>query len=362
VAGAALNPKQFLKNTLIILFATTTLALSVVCVVQWQKRDAQRAQIASLRGEVDQKTREIGDLQAAQMLLAKQRHESLEQAGDLATKLQAQRAATAKATAKAVAASEAAKALKSGKGKGGLGEFFSKMMDDPETRKVIRQQQRMMMDQLYAPFIKQMGFTPEEAAQFKDLLLDNIMKGAEKASSLFGGDSATNRTEMLNTLAVEQKSFDEQLKQFLGDTRYAQYKDYQETVSERMQLNQFQMQSGGENALTEQQTEQLLMLMRQEKQAVAKETGQTFPGAGQSDAAKFEAMLSGDSVEKLLQAQETVNQRVYERAKDLLTESQLSSFARFQTNQLQTMRMGITMARKFMLPENPASEAQSPNP
>ena len=126
-----------------------------------------------------------------------------------------------------------------------------------------------------------------------------------------------------------------------------------------MQLNQFRMQNGGENALTDQQTEQLLAIMKDEKQAVAKQTGQTFPDAGQSDAAKFEAMLSGDSVEKLLQAQETVNQRVYERAQDVLTESQLNSFARFQTNQLQMMRVGMAMARKFMVPEAPSGSTQS---
>jgi hypothetical protein len=351
-----------MKNILIAIFTVTSVALGAICLVQWQKLDEQKGQMVSMRADVDHKTREIADLQAGQELVVKQRHESLEQASDLAAKLQAQRLATAKATAKAAAASAAAKAQEAGKGKGAFGEFFSKMMNDPETRKVIREQQRMMLDQLYAPFIKQMGFTPEEAAQFKDLLADNMMKGAEKASSLFGG-GATNRTEMLNTLAAEQKSFDEQLKQFLGDTRYAQYKDYQQTVGERMQLNQFRMQNGsGESALTDQQTDQLLGLMKEEKQAVAKETGQTFPADGQSDAAKFETMLSGGGVEKLLQAQETVNQRVYQRAQQILTEAQLASFGKFQTNQLQMMRIGINMARKFMLPEDSAGAAQSPNP
>ena len=74
--------------------------------------------------------------------------------------------------------------------KGGFGKMLSKMMQDPETRKFIRDQQRMMMDQMYAPLVKKMGLTPEEAAQFKDLLADNTMKGAEAASSMFGGGRA----------------------------------------------------------------------------------------------------------------------------------------------------------------------------
>ena len=48
--------------------------------------------------------------------------------------------------------------------------MISKMMQDPDTRKFIREQQRMMMDQMYGPLVKQLGLTPEEAAQFKDLL------------------------------------------------------------------------------------------------------------------------------------------------------------------------------------------------
>jgi hypothetical protein len=86
---------------------------------------------------------------------------------------------------------------------------------------------------------------------------------------MFGGDATSNRMEMLSALAAEQKSFDAQVKELLGDARYAQYKDYQQTVSERMQLSQFNQQTADSGcALTEQQTEQLLGFMREAKQNV----------------------------------------------------------------------------------------------
>jgi len=334
-----------MKNSLIILFAVTTFSLGAICVVQWQKRTAQREQITALRGESEQKTRELADAQAAQELLQKQRHESLLQAGDLAAKLQTQRLATAKAAARAAAASR-----KPGKGKPAFGEFFSTMMNDPDARKMIRETHRVMLNQLYDPLIKQMGMTPEEAAQFKDLLADNMMKGAEKASSLFGG-GMTNRAEMLKLATAEQKAADEQIRQFLGETRYAQYKSYQETVNERTQLNQFRQQNaGGENALTDQQIEQLLTFMKEEKQGVAATAG--LPASwDKRDPANLEAMFSDEGVQKLLQAQEQVSQRVYERAQTVLSENQLAAFGLFQTNQLQMMRMGMNMMRKFMATE-----------
>jgi hypothetical protein len=219
----------------------------------------------------------------------------------------------------------------------------------------------MVMDQLYAPLVKQMGLTPEEAAQFKDLLAGNMMKGAEKATSLFGGGAATNRTEMIRTLTEEQKSFDGQVREFLGESRYAQYKDYQQTVGERTQLNQFRQQAaGGENALSDQQTEQLLAIIKEEKQAVAAATGQPLPGAGQ-DQANMQAMLSGEGTEKLIQTQDAINQRVYERSRQVLAPGQLESFGQFQTNHLRMMRLGMSMARKFMGTDE-AQQTPPPNP
>ena len=94
---------------------------------------------------------------------------------------------------------------------------------------------------------------------------------------------------------------------------------------------------------------------------MAAATGQTFPADGQ-DAANLQAMLSGDGVEKLLQSQETVNQRVYERAGQILSPEQLSSFGKFQTNQLQMMRLGMNMARKFMAPGDSEGGQTGSNP
>lgn len=338
-----------MKNILTVLFATTTLALGVVCVVQWQKRDSQKAELTALRAEVEQKAREVGDLQAVQKLVNEQRRESLEQASDLAAKLQAERLANASLAARVAATSSANQGRAPGKGKAGFGEFFSKMMEDPDTRKMIRETHRAMLDQLYDPLIKRMSLTPEEASQFKELLADNMMNAAEKGTSMFTG-GLNNRAELVKTMAAQQKLFEDQLKQFLGDTRYAQYKDYQETAGERTQLNQFRQQFAGENALTDQQTEQLLAFMKEEKQAVAAATGLPLSG-DQQEAAKLEAMLSGEGVQQLLQVQETMSQRVYERAKGVLSDNQLGAFGKFQTNQLQMMRMGMNMMRKFMTPD-----------
>ena len=344
-----------MKNTITLLFAVTTVTLAVVCAVQSRKSTGRQAQLAALRTEIEVKSQQIGELRAAQQLTEQQRQELSSQAEDLAAQLRARQLAAATIAAPAPAPSTLPPApgpAKPDSEVGGFGGMVSKMMQDPDTRKLIRDQQRMMMDQLYVPLVKQMGLTPDEAAKFKDLLADNMMKGAEKASSMFGDLASSNRTEMLNSLAAEQKSFDEQVKTFLGEARYAQYKEYQETVGERTMLNQFKLQVGSDYNLTDPQTEALLTFMKEEKKSVAASTGLPL-GDDNKAPAKLQALLSGDNLDKLIQAQETVGQRVYERARTILSPEQLETLGKFQTNQAQMMRMGMTMAKKMFAPDKP---------
>lgn len=340
-----------MKNILIILLTAIAIVLGAISIVQWRKFDEQQTQLTALRGEVEEQTRHIAGLESSQKLLEEQRDEAVVQASELAIRLQA-----AQRTAQEIAAASAdpntmpgTTDRKSGD-KNPFGGFLAKMMEDPETRKVIQAQHRMMIDQLYAPLIRKMGLSAEEAEQFKTLLVDNMMKGAEKATSMFGGESV-DRAEAMEEIASSQKSFEEQVRGFLGESRYAQYQEYQQTAGERAQLAQFQQQqAGGEHALTERQTDQLLAFMREEKQNVTEATGQPMPGTSQGKA-EMEAMLSEEGTEKLLQSQAEVNQRVFDRAREVLTPEQLDSFGQFQTNQLQMMRMGMSMARKMMAPE-----------
>jgi hypothetical protein len=168
---------------------------------QWQKLSGQKVQLVTLREETEQKTQEIADLQASQKLIEQQRRAFLDQAAELAVKLQARQQADAK-TPEAISTdvASAAGSQKPAKDKNPFGNFFAKLMEDPETKKMIRGQQRIMLDQMYGPLVKKLNLAPEEADQFKDLLADNMIKATEQAGSLFGGDSATNRTERLRVL------------------------------------------------------------------------------------------------------------------------------------------------------------------
>lgn len=332
-----------LKWIVILLLLASVLGLAWY--QQWKKGVQQKAKIATLERTLQQKAEHLEDLQARKEQINRQRAELLTQAERQAIELRQQEAAAAR-LAKAVSPQPAG-GDKSNGADGEFGKLLSKMMEDPQTKKFIREQQRMVMDQLYAPLIKQLDLKPDDANKFKELLADTAMRGAERATSLFGSGSETNRADAMTALSDEVKSDDAKVKELLGETGYAQYKDYQMTVGERMQLNLFRQQlGGGEAALTDPQTEQLLVMMKEEKEN-SLAAGQAVFTPSQ-DPATIQAMLTDDQTDRFIQTQEGVNDRVYERAKTVLSPKQLEAFSRFQTNQLQMMRLGVSMARKFM--------------
>jgi len=348
-----------MKRTITLLFAATTVTFAVVCLVQSRKSATQEIQLAALRTEVEARSVQAEEAQAAQQRADRQRKEAAAQAEELTAQLRSRQLAANSAVATTAAPAAAAEPAASEPAKpdsdvAGFGKMISKMMQDPDTRELVRNQQRMMMNQLYAPLVKQMGLTADEAAQFKDLLADHAMKGAEKAFSAVSSTGSSNRTEQLKTMTADFKSFDEEVKAFLGDDRYAQYKEYQETLGERTVLNQFKVQTGGDYNLTDPQTEALLTFMKEEKKSVAAATGLPMTDGGQ-DKAKLMALLTGDKLDELINAQQTVNQRVYDRARTILSADQLQTLSKFQTNQMQMTRMGLTMAKKMFGADKPSA-------
>jgi hypothetical protein len=333
-----------MKTIFIWFLAATTVTLAAVCVMQTQKFSSQQAQLAALRAEEEAKTQQIEDLQAAQKRFDQQRHELMSQANDLAAQLQARQfAATNVVVEEPTNPPPVAAVAKPESEKSGFGQMLSKLMQDPSTRDMIRAQQKLVMDQMYAPLIKKLGLTPEDATQFKNMLSDNAMKAADKATSMLGGLGSTNSAGTLQTLSAEQKTFDEQVKAFLGDDSYAVYKDYQETVGERTLLNQFKM-LGNDWNMNDQQTEALLTFMKEEQKRVATDTGLPL-GQTDRDPSKLQSLFADGKIDALLQAQDTVGQRVYDRARTILSPDQLDTLGRYQTNRMQMMRMGMNMMR-----------------
>jgi hypothetical protein len=225
-------------------------------------------------------------------------------------------------------------------GAGGMGKMIGEMLKDPEMRKAMEQQQKLGLEMMYGSLFKELKLTPEQEKTFKDLLLGQQMENMSQATTMFGG-AEEERSKIAQELAEKNKQNQEQLKEMLGEEKYAQYQAYNQTLSERMMLEQF----GKDVALSPEQNEQLLGIIREEKNNV-----QINRGSDPVDPTKdWQKMLSsGEAAERMYAEQEEVNSRVIERAGQMLTPEQLQKLGPLLKSQIEMQKAGMKMAQQML--------------
>jgi hypothetical protein len=226
--------------------------------------------------------------------------------------------------------------------KGGDGkapDFMGKlaeMMENPEMKEAMRAQQKTVLSMIYGALFKKLQLTPEQLDQLKTIQLDKQM--ASMTMMLGKGD----KTAQMAALTEAQKQAEQAVKDLLGDEQYAVYQDYEATVGERMAISQLNQQLSEKNmALDDVQQEEFVTLMTEERVRLK------VPSPLEQQAAWAGGTPSSETFEKLLQQQTELNQRVYARSREVLTEAQQVELKAFQDNQIQVQRLGIQMMNSF---------------
>jgi hypothetical protein len=222
-----------------------------------------------------------------------------------------------------------------------MGQMLSKMMEDPEMRKMVRTQQKAMVDMMYGGLFKQLKLSPEEQTAFTEELLDTQMRQMENMRGLFGdegpGESDAQRKEAAKQAKTES---DARIRELLGEERFAEYTDYQKNVGERMQLNQLQSRLETSNLqMQDGQMTQLMRLMQEERDRVPS----IFPTGPDANPADFKS-LTPEKMDQQIAWMEDYNRRVLERAGTVLTPEQLQVYRDFQDQQASMQKIGLKMA------------------
>jgi hypothetical protein len=273
---------------------------------------------------------------------AKQQHEAVAAANAaLNTKAEALKARLAEQQKPTRLATLGGAAPPAADDKGGAGkgpDFMGKMaemMEKPEMREAMRAQQKGMLSMFYGALFKKLQLSPEALDQLKEIQLDKQMAGM---AMLGKGDKKAQMAAL--TAAKEQA--DQAVKELLGNEQYAIYQDYEATVGERMAIGQLNQQLSEKSMpLDEVQQEELVTLMIEERAKLK------IPSPLEQQAAWAEGMPSSDVFERLLQQQVELNQRVYARSRDVLSEAQQAELLTYQESQIQMQRLGMQMMNSF---------------
>ena len=212
------------------------------------------------------------------------------------------------------------------------------MMKDPEYLKAISGQQIQVLKTQYAPLVKQLNLTPEQRDAFYTLLTDNATNAMVQGLAMLSG---TNNAGATSAIADAQKTLQAQMRSLLGDADFAKFQEFQTTLPDRQMLEQMQT-SFADNPLTDDQQQRLLQLMIAERKnsilALDPNTGK--PAVPDANPAA--------QMEQTLQAQDQINQRVYQQAADFLSPVQLQSLGTSQTNMLGLVKSMMPMMQKMM--------------
>lgn len=225
------------------------------------------------------------------------------------------------------------------------------MMNDPETRETMRQQQRGMITQMYADFIKMRGMSALQSEQFIDLLLDKQMAlatGDFQALSI-QKQNATGRMDRAQIASLSAET-DRQLQMLLGTGGYAEYQQYEQTTTDRTALMQVRQQFALNNTLLRDDQANALLQVLTEERLKAPESDLT---SSARNADRMKVLTDPAVADQFYQGQAAMNQRVLNRAGGILQPDQLSVLESLQKQQLQVLKLNVEMARKVMgVPES----------
>ena len=205
---------------------------------------------------------------------------------------------------------------------------FAQLLAQPEMKEMVRNQQKVMAQQIYRDFFKQASFSPEEKEKFMKLIEEKNMQDFDEMQKVMGGQKEAIATEF---------SGEAKLKELLGESRYTQYETYQKTVGERMVVNGYSDQMASSEApLQPYQREQLTQILIEEYKH--------NPLNEMSDNEAFNVMSqSAKTRDDYFSAQKKLNEQILIRAQTVLNPNQLESFKQYQNNMLMMAETSMKM-------------------
>jgi len=224
---------------------------------------------------------------------------------------------------------------------------LNKITANPETRKLLRDQQKAAMSQVYADLTKQLKLTPEQTGKFNDLLADSIMDNVDLITQILHDGKTPAEADRLFTAA--DATLLNQLGSELGEDGRQQYQEYTRNLASSLTLAQFSGFLTGSKGEIQDKKNQLYQTL----QAAAANVRQS---AGLSAEYQLVPMLNFRNIasettgNQSLELLDNIYQQVAANSQSYLTVDELASLQTFRTNAVNVSRLSLTMNRKMMAP------------
>jgi RNA polymerase sigma factor (sigma-70 family) len=238
-------------------------------------------------------------------------------------------------------------ALRQEKAIAGSQSALNKLTANPETRKALRDQQKMGMSAIYSDLVKRLNLTPEQAGQFNDLLADHVMDSIDLITQALHDNK--NQDEIDRLFSAQNSALRDKLLALVGPDGLAQYLDYTKNLASTLTAAQFAGSLTGDPATVADKKSQLLQAMQQATQSALAAAGlpadyQTVPMLN------FGNIASEEEGAQSLQLLDSIYGQVAASASTFLNADELNKFQEFRTNALKSSQTMLIMNRKLMAP------------
>ena len=224
---------------------------------------------------------------------------------------------------------------------------LSKITADPETRKAMREQQKMGMSFIYGDLVKRLKLAPEPAGQLNDLLADSVMDNIDTITQALHDKKSSSEIEQL--FSAQDLAMQAKVATLLGPDGLAEYKDYSKNIVTDITAMQFEKSLAGDTEAKAQKKAQISRTMQEEIQSALAAAGlaadfQTLPMLN------FRNIASEEFGEQSLKLMDNVFERVAARAAAFLTPDELKKWQEFGKAAVDNNRTALLMNRKMMAP------------
>ncbi len=290
---------------------------------------------------------EISQLEGSVKSLAQELDDARSNSGKLEEALRSAQAQLAQAAPKGAEGNGRTAAAQGGGEAGNLGRMLAEMMNNPEMKGMMKQQQEAQIDVLYGGLYNRLHLNDADKQELKKMIAERMQGETELGLRLMdAGLSEDQKKTVFKALSDAKDASDRKIKAFLNNEQdYQMFQSWEGSKAERMALTlgHAAFSAVGE-PLTTQQEDQLVNSM-----ASARTRRTDVPDLSN---VKGLASMSGDEKEmaRVAAAFSAQAQEVYAAAASFLTPKQLEALKTMQEQQqamqAASLKMGASIFNK----------------
>jgi hypothetical protein len=217
------------------------------------------------------------------------------------------------------------------------GMVQTRLMKNPEFRKALRNQQRLMVENELRDLPRVLNLSPEQAARLFDLMAD---QGVKLLQLQWEGPANWQEGKSSKAAVSDlRKQNDAELTEILGERNMSELKEYRASMGSRAEVGALRGElARAPEPMREDQVEPMIAVVYAEQRRVDQELRDRF---GSQSSGSQDPEYSAAQVELAIAA----NKRIVESAQPLLSGAQLSAVKDFYERQRRQMEANIALGR-----------------